>query len=93
MLRPSICIISIFRIVTIKRLDIYSDVTYASVSDNIFMGLEPTLGVINACLPILQPAVSRFSGKMTLTWFNWKSASGTLGGQLMSKGVPFKPSA
>ncbi|KAK0515948.1 hypothetical protein JMJ35_001982 [Cladonia borealis] len=56
-----ICIISIVRIDAINRLN-YSDITYSVVLDSICTALEPTLGVINACLPLLQPVVSKCSG-------------------------------
>ncbi|KAF2260595.1 hypothetical protein CC78DRAFT_472559, partial [Lojkania enalia] len=63
-----ICIISIARVVAIKKLN-FADVTYDIVLDNTTTALEPTLGVINACLPLLKPVVSKLSGMQISTWF------------------------
>ena len=82
----SICIISIVRVISIHRLD-YQDVTYSLVLDNICTSLEPTLGVINACLPILQPVVSKVCGSTVFAWSkNWKSSGGSSRGRLWLKG-------
>ena len=88
----SICIISVVRVVAISRLSLTSDVTYNEVLDNTCTSLEPTLGVINACLPILQPVISKFSGSTMLIWSKWKSSGGTSRERLGSKGTPFEPS-
>ncbi|PVI02061.1 hypothetical protein DM02DRAFT_627119 [Periconia macrospinosa] len=53
-----ICILSIVRVVAIAKLE-FEDVMYNIVLCNIMTALEPTLGVINACLPLLQPVVTR----------------------------------
>ena len=69
----SICIVSIIRIVAIKT-ESYADITYSTILDNITTALEPTLGVINACLPILQPVLSKFSSSTLFTRsMNWRS--------------------
>jgi hypothetical protein len=91
-LNPRICVISIIRIVTIKRLDLNSDVTYDIVLNNISTSLEPTLGVINACLPVLQPVVSKFSGSMFFLWSKRTLGGGTSRGRLVSKRSLFEPS-
>lgn len=87
----SICVISIVRIVAIKELDLSSDVTYDLVLDDVTTALEPTLGVINACLPILQPVVSKFSGSTMLVWSKWRSSGGTSRERLGPKGTPLEP--
>ncbi|KAF1992982.1 hypothetical protein P154DRAFT_382808, partial [Amniculicola lignicola CBS 123094] len=56
-----ICVISIIRCHTINHLD-FLDVTHGVVLDMICTTLEPTLGIINACLPLLQPVVSKVPG-------------------------------
>ena len=90
-LKPRICIISIVRIDAINRLD-YSDITYSVVLDSICTGLEPTLGVINACLPLLQPVVSKCSGSTLFSWSRLRSSVGTSQRRLKPKETPCKPS-
>jgi hypothetical protein len=63
-----ICILSVVRVVAISKLDL-TDVTYTIVLDNIMSALEPTLGVINACLPLLQPIIPKISENKIITWF------------------------
>lgn len=52
-----ICIISAFRIKSIADLD-FADFTYSLINDGIWSALEPFLGIVNACLPILQPVIA-----------------------------------
>ena len=91
-LNSSICAISIIRVVSIKRLSLSADVTYHLVLDNICSSLEPTLGVMNACLPVLQPVISKFSGSTMLVWSKLRPSAGTSRERLGSKGTPFEPS-
>ena len=84
-LHPSICIVSIIRIVAIKQLNLNSDVSYDAVLDTICSALEPTLGVVNACLPILQPVASKISDATILAWSKLKSSGGTSRGGLGSQ--------
>jgi hypothetical protein len=63
----SICVISIVRCIAIANLNL-TDVTYDVVLDNICTALEPTLGCINACLPLLQPVASSIAGSSALSW-------------------------
>ena len=90
-LKPSICIISIIRIDAINRLN-YSDITYSVVLDSIFTALEPTLGVINACLPLLQPVVSKCSSSTMFSWSRLRSSVGTSRRGLKPKETPCEPS-
>lgn len=89
-LNSSICIISIIRLVAIKRLNLNSDVTYDIVLDDICTSLEPTLGIINACLPVLQPVLSKLSGSTIFSWSKWKSSRRTSRGWLGSKKTPIE---
>ena len=63
-----ICVLSVVRVVAISKLD-FADATYNIVLDNIMSALEPTLGVINACLPLLQPIIPKVSETKIVTWF------------------------
>ena len=60
-----ICIATIMRIIALIQLD--ADISYSIVSAKIWSSLEPCLGIVNACLPVLQPAVAKFSS----TAFEW----------------------
>ncbi|KAK5633865.1 hypothetical protein RRF57_009579 [Xylaria bambusicola] len=57
-----ICIISLFRILALLEWNL-EDVTFESTRISIFSLAEPTLGVINACLPTIKPALYRLCGK------------------------------
>lgn len=51
----SICVLSLLRVIYLHNWDL-NDVTYSSTTISIFSILEPTLGVINASLPVMKPA-------------------------------------
>ena len=55
----SICLICAVRIKYILEIDA-SDETYSLPLFGIFAALEPLLGIINACLPVLPPALKKF---------------------------------
>lgn len=63
-----ICIFTGLRIKSVLDLDPL-DFTYTMVDDLIFGGLEIELGIINACLPLLQPILKKFLGSKS-TWTN-----------------------
>lgn len=52
----SICAISLLRVITIANWDL-DDVTYSAAGVSVYSVLEPTLGVINVCLPTIRPAI------------------------------------
>ncbi|KAF7503657.1 hypothetical protein GJ744_003386 [Endocarpon pusillum] len=62
-----ICVIIIFRIIYVVHLDL-NDLSYSIVEDCIFSNLEPCLGIINATLPTLRPALSKIFGGKGFTW-------------------------
>jgi len=66
-----ICILSAVRIHSIATLD-YLDFSHSVVADGVYSVLEPYLGTINACLPLLQPIVNKFT-----TTRIWTSLRGT----------------
>ncbi|MCJ1393209.1 hypothetical protein MMC18_006081 [Xylographa bjoerkii] len=53
-----VCIISILRIISIFSISL-ADITYTKVPTDIYSILEPSLGIICACLPILRPIFDR----------------------------------
>lgn len=57
-----ICIISLLRTIWIQTWD-QSDRTYNITLGAIYFVLEPTLGVVNACLPTIKPAITRLFSK------------------------------
>lgn len=63
-----ICIFTGLRIKSVLDLDPL-DFTYTMVDDLIFGGLEIELGIINACLPLLQPILKKVLGSKS-TWTN-----------------------
>ncbi|KAI0845129.1 hypothetical protein F5Y00DRAFT_247109 [Daldinia vernicosa] len=56
-----ICILSLLRILSVLAWDL-TDITYSNVRLNIYSELEPTLGVVNACLPTIKPALNFIFG-------------------------------
>ncbi|KAK5634996.1 hypothetical protein RRF57_010708 [Xylaria bambusicola] len=51
-----ICILSLLRILSIPAWDL-TDPTYTGTGITVYSILEPTLGVVNACLPTMRPAL------------------------------------
>ncbi|VUC26044.1 unnamed protein product [Clonostachys rosea] len=62
-----ICIISMLRVISVSQWDL-NDVTYATTNVSIYSVLEPCLGVVNACLPTIQPAIKRIFGDAVASW-------------------------
>ena len=60
-----VCIISILRIVAVLNLDT-ADLTYTAVPAHIYSVLEPTLGIISACLAIMRPLFEKILPKQFL---------------------------
>jgi len=52
------CVVSAIRIYTLKSMD-FADITYSLPPANIFSGLEPSMAVILACIPLLRPLLGR----------------------------------
>ncbi|KAG9250217.1 uncharacterized protein F5Z01DRAFT_419265 [Emericellopsis atlantica] len=52
------CVVSGFRIHTLSSMD-FADITYSIPLANIFSGLEPSIAVILACVPLLRPLLGR----------------------------------
>ena len=70
MLSPSVCTITILRIISLLQLN-FSDLSYNITTVTIWGCLEPTLGIMSACLPVLPPLLARlFNFKCTnnLIW-------------------------
>lgn len=61
-----ICIISILRIVYLTNLDLHN-ITYDVAPEWLFTLLEPTLGIVSACVPAMQPAITKLSPKRSST--------------------------
>jgi hypothetical protein len=52
----SICIVSLLRVVYISRMDLH-DFAYTYADLGMWSIVEPQLGVINACLPVMRPII------------------------------------
>lgn len=53
-----VCIISILRITSLFNIT-HEDLTYTKVPADIYSNLEPSLGIVCACLPIMRPIFDR----------------------------------
>ncbi|KAI1395047.1 hypothetical protein F4819DRAFT_220384 [Hypoxylon fuscum] len=56
----AICILSFLRVLWVVSWDV-TDLTYGVGAGTIYSALEPTLGIVNACLPIIKPALIQIS--------------------------------
>lgn len=60
--RHRICVISLLRVISVVNWDM-DDITYYASDVALYSVLEPTLGVINICLPTIRPAILAIAGK------------------------------
>ncbi|KAI0419310.1 hypothetical protein F5X98DRAFT_373108 [Xylaria grammica] len=74
-----ICVISLLRVIWVSSWNL-SDLTFGVVDVTIYTILEPLLGVVNACLPIVKPALVRIFNPGGQIWSStkiesWKTTS------------------
>ncbi|KAL8725839.1 MAG: hypothetical protein Q9181_006265 [Wetmoreana brouardii] len=82
-----VCIISILRIVAIENLDPL-DMSYTSAADGIYSSLgRQSLGIVAACLPIMQPVFAKMSN-ITTTVLSRVKGSGQRSLRASSKPLP-----
>ena len=69
MLSPSVCTITVLRIISLLQLN-FSDLSYNIVTVTIWGCLEPCIGIMSACLPVLPPLLARLfkCTNNNLTW-------------------------
>lgn len=63
----SICVITILRIKTLYDLDL-TDITYSVAQMAMWSSLEPLLGIISACLPVIYPALRDLCAHKVFAW-------------------------
>lgn len=83
----SICAITAVRLKFVIHLD-YADPTYALADFGIFAALEPLLGIINACLPVLPVVFKMILTKFGLSVSSDPSTKGVSAAQNNSWGRP-----
>jgi hypothetical protein len=54
-----VCFASLYRIITITRLVQTTDISWAKSDVFIWSSVEPSVGIISGCLPILRPLLSK----------------------------------
>lgn len=62
-----ICIITLLRIIIINDMDL-TNFTYGAAALARWSVLEPTLGIVNACLPLMRPVIQKFHKANILSW-------------------------
>ena len=72
----SICAISLVRVLCINNLD-YMDYSYSSDALGRWSFLEPSLGVVNTCLPVSRPAFQKISDSWPFAWSTKGSKQGS----------------
>jgi hypothetical protein len=80
-----ICVMAGVRLKSVLALD-YDDFTYSIIDFAILGPLEPMLGIISACLPMLPPVLAKFSKNKRLLGFQTKGNSGASAKQPETKG-------
>ena len=55
------CVVSAYRVSVLSTMD-FADITYSIPLANIFSGLEPSLAVILACVPLMRPLLGKSVG-------------------------------
>ncbi|KUI69419.1 hypothetical protein VM1G_04922 [Cytospora mali] len=75
-----ICVMSQLRVLWLANWNL-SDMTYTVTPGAIYSILEPTLGVVNACLPTIKPAINKMFGPGTLNWSRRDSVSKNMSGE------------
>ena len=73
-----ICIISLQRVIWFKNWNL-ADLSYTSVGGIYWSILEPSLGIVNACLPTMQPVLRLLFKKISTSWN--RSAVSTVDGK------------
>ncbi|KAI0847687.1 hypothetical protein F5Y00DRAFT_271026 [Daldinia vernicosa] len=81
-----IWVFSLLRVMWLFKLDI-DDPTYSYSTCVIYSALEPALGVINACVPTIKPAINRLSSICT-NWWTRKEVSVATTSGLTASGEP-----
>ena len=74
MLLLSVCIVTILRIISLLQLN-FADLSYSIATATIWGCLEPCLGIMSACLPILPPLIARIFKGSKLTWLRRPSTT------------------
>lgn len=74
-----ICIFSLLRVVALATWDL-TDITWTTTDVSIYSILEPNLGVVNACLPTIRPAVVKAFGRcLPASWSVTQGSKGSKG--------------
>ena len=73
----SICVISLRRVLWLKHWNL-TDLTYIITPGACWSVLEPTLGVVNTCLPTIQPVSRKVFNKDILAWSKANRRNSTL---------------
>ncbi|KAI0900258.1 hypothetical protein F4806DRAFT_149501 [Annulohypoxylon nitens] len=62
-----ICVLSFLRVLWLVSWDV-TDLTYGVGSGTIYSALEPTLGIVNSCLPVIKPSLKRIFMTDSSVW-------------------------
>ncbi|KAI1213679.1 uncharacterized protein F4807DRAFT_196098 [Annulohypoxylon truncatum] len=62
-----ICVLSLLRVLWLISWDV-SDLTYGVGLGTIYSTLEPTLGIVNSCLPVIKPSLKRIFAANSGDW-------------------------
>ncbi|MCJ1312337.1 hypothetical protein MMC25_006011 [Agyrium rufum] len=74
-----VCIISILRIISISTINV-PDLSYSSVATDIYSVLEPSIGIIAACLAVIRPLFHRWNPR------RWRGSSSSSSENVMESG-------
>lgn len=74
-IRCRICVITFLRIIWLQTWDL-TDLTHTVAPGSIWSTLEPSLGIVNACLPVMVPVIRKIFGKDRPALSTWGGNTG-----------------
>ncbi|KAI1352246.1 hypothetical protein F5Y01DRAFT_324468 [Xylaria sp. FL0043] len=86
-----VCVISLDRVLWVSTWDL-CDLTFGVVNVTVYTMLEPFLGVVNACLPVIKPALIKIFNSGAQRWPSRKPASPETASTPIPQGCTLPPS-
>ncbi|KAJ4359435.1 hypothetical protein N0V95_002182 [Ascochyta clinopodiicola] len=82
-----VCFASLYRIITILRLVRSRDISWAKSDVFLWSSVEPSIGIISGCLPVLRPLMM----KILESWFKFAPSTRNSSKQSKSSGFTLSP--
>ena len=82
-MKPSVCVVTIIRMTTLKTGMKAKDPTYFGVETLMWTGVEANVGIMCACLPLLRPILNK-----VIPWFARRTSPGTRPSFVSNRSTP-----